>query len=47
MALAVLSADKFWSISMPKYLILLLDFIRWPLQLIWKSVMVLIFALAK
>ena len=38
-------SDKVWSISMPKYLILLCDFIRWQLQLIWKSVMVFNFRL--
>jgi hypothetical protein len=37
--LAVLSPENYLSISMPKYLILFCDFIRWPLQLIWNSFM--------
>ena len=40
MMLVVLSPYKFRSMLMPKYLIFLWDFIRWPLQFIWKSVMV-------
>jgi hypothetical protein len=38
MMLAVLSPYKSrFMLIMPKYLIFLWDFIRWPLQLIWKS----------